>query len=387
MSRYASGPEGLRRRGALVVAALTTAACLAATAARAQGDARDANDANDANDAGAPLVTWGTADAAVGPTEATGDGGAPEPAAGADPADAGGEAPGTGTASGAAGAEDQEDWDDWDDEDDDEPTDPIVWRADWPRFGLGDWIITGSGAALALGTAIVAPQPKHTFGGYAFDESVRRSLRLPSSNLRFAARDASDILVSLEATWPFFVDAAITTWWYHHSPDAAAQMAAVNAEAIAVITGLQGVTNTIASRERPYGRDCGTSVLPDQTVECEGNVRYRSFFSGHSAFSFTAASLICTNHLKLGLFGGGAAEIATCIIAYGGAAAAASLRVMGDMHYATDVLTGAFVGTVVGVGIPLLHYRSVGLSDDRPHHLGQVRVMPVGTGVGVGGTF
>ena len=284
-------------------------------------------------------------------------------------------------------AEDQEDWDDWDDEDDDEPTDPIVWRADWPRFGLGDWIITGSGAALALGTAIVAPQPKHTFGGYAFDESVRRSLRLPSSNLRFAARDASDILVSLEATWPFFVDAAITTWWYHHSPDAAAQMAAVNAEAIAVITGLQGVTNTIASRERPYGRDCGTSVLPDQTVECEGNVRYRSFFSGHSAFSFTAASLICTNHLKLGLFGGGAAEIATCIIAYGGAAAAASLRVMGDMHYATDVLTGAFVGTVVGVGIPLLHYRSVGLSDDRPHHLGQVRVMPVGTGVGVGGTF
>jgi membrane-associated phospholipid phosphatase len=363
-------------------------ACLAVGLARAQDPPTQGRDDGGANEA--PIVTWGAGDAgAAAPPSTTDDADAGASArqsgdGAADPVEAGG------AASDDKPAKDEQaedDWDDWDDEDDEPPTDPIVWRADWPRFGVGDWLITASGAAAALSAAIIAPQPKHSFGGFFFDESVRRSLRLPSSNLRFAARDASDILVSLEATWPFFVDAAITTWWYHHSPDAAAQMAAVNAEAIAVITGLQGVTNTVASRERPYGRDCGSSVLPDQTVECEGNVRYRSFFSGHSAFSFTAASLICTNHLKLGLFGGGAAEVATCIIAYGGAAGAATLRVMGDMHYATDVLTGALVGTIVGVGIPLLHYRSAGFSDDRPRHLGTVKIMPVGTGVGVGGTF
>ncbi|MBC7018165.1 hypothetical protein, partial [Salmonella enterica] len=90
-------------------------------------------------------------------------------------------------------------------------------------------------------------------------------LRLPTSEGRYIARDASDVILSLEATWPFFVDALVATWWYRGSPDAAAQMALVDGEALAVVTAIQGVTNTLVSRERPYGRTCGTAELPAET--------------------------------------------------------------------------------------------------------------------------
>ena len=32
------------------------------------------------------------------------------------------------------------------------------------------------------------------------------------------------------------------------------------------------------------------------------------------------------------------------------------MRIVGDFHYATDVATGALVGSALGFGLPLLHY-------------------------------
>jgi len=274
---------------------------------------------------------------------------------------------------------------------------PVVWRREWPRFSVADWIVTGAGAAIALTAAIAAPQPRHVYGGWLFDEDVRDALRLRDPQARFTARDLSDVVLSLEATWPFFVDALITTWWFRGSPDAAAQMALVDGQALAIVTGIQGATNTIASRERPYGRTCGTTSQPEQTIECEGNVRHRSFFSGHSAFSFMSAGLICTHHVQHGLLRGAGDTIA-CITAYTGAAATATLRVMGDMHYATDVLIGAAVGTTVGIAVPLLHYRNVNVANEYRQGHGdppaprrgagvEMTVIPVGAGLGLGGTF
>ena len=75
----------------------------------------------------------------------------------------------------------------------------------------------------------------------------------------------------------------------------------------------------IVSRERPYGQTCGTTDLPSATNDCEGNVRYRSFFSGHSAFTFMAAGLICVHHEKLDLLGGGLPDHIACVTAYAGA--------------------------------------------------------------------
>lgn len=267
----------------------------------------------------------------------------------------------------------------------DRPVRPILWNPEWPRFGTGDWIITGAGAAIALASAIIPPQRKHTFGGILVDDAARKALRLPTSEGRYIARDASDIILSLEATWPFFVDALITTWWYRGSPDAAAQMALVNGQALAIVTAIQGATNTIVSRERPYGRICGTAEQPGSTIDCEGNVRYRSFFSGHSAFTFMSAGLICVHHQKLDLLRGAGDDIA-CVAGYAGAAATAALRLMGDMHYLSDVTVGAGVGTLIGLAVPLWHYRRVNLAPKDKAALDWT-VIPVGAGLGVGGTF
>lgn len=263
----------------------------------------------------------------------------------------------------------------------------IIWNPEWPRFGMADWIITGAATAITLTAAIVPPQKKHAFGGVLFDDDARKTLRVATNDGRYIARDASDVILSLEATWPFFVDALITTWWYRGSPDAAAQMALVDGQALAIVTALQGATNTIASRERPYGQICGTPERPDATIDCEGNVRYRSFFSGHSAFTFMSAGLICVHHQKLDLLGGSGDDIA-CVMGYAGAAATATLRVMGDMHYVSDVVVGAGVGTLVGTLVPLLHYRRVNLAPTSTK-AGAVdwTVIPVGAGLGVGGTF
>jgi len=264
---------------------------------------------------------------------------------------------------------------------------PVRWDPEWGRFSTADWIITGTGAAITVASAIIPPLKKHSLGGgILFDDSARKALRLPSSEGRYVARDASDVILSLEATWPFFVDALITTWWYHGSPDAAAQMALVDGEALAIVTAVQGTTNTIASRERPYGQVCGSPDLPGKTNDCEGNVHYRSFFSGHTAFSFMAASLICVHHMKLDLLGGIGDEL-SCVTAYAGAAATGTLRVMGDMHYVSDVMVGAGVGTLVGLAVPLLHYRRVNLAPEEKKSAVDWHVIPVGAGLGVGGIF
>jgi membrane-associated phospholipid phosphatase len=62
-----------------------------------------------------------------------------------------------------------------------------------------------------------------------------------------------------------------------------------------------------------------------------------------------------------------------------------------DVHYASDVLLGATIGTLVGYGVPLLHYRLGNPSTTRqgaaqPPGL-QMTLVPSPNGIGVAGTF
>ena len=71
------------------------------------------------------------------------------------------------------------------------------------------------------------------------------------------------------------------------------------------------------------------------------------------------------------------------------AAAVGTLRIVGDQHYASDVLLGAGIGTMSGLGIPwLLHY---GPWARRPEaSTGPAftwHVVGVPNGLGIGGKF
>jgi membrane-associated phospholipid phosphatase len=248
-----------------------------------------------------------------------------------------------------------------------------------------DLILTGAAGGVTLAMAIVPPRGAHVSGGILFDDAVRSALRPSDLQTRYMFRDASDVGLSLMATWPFFADSLMSAWWYRGSRDVAEQMALVNLQTLAVSGAVQGMTNVLVSRERPYGHDCGTQALPSEAIDCEGATHYRSFFSGHAAFSFTSAALICIDHAKHELLGE-PWDTLSCAGGYAVAATTAAFRVVGDVHYATDVLSGALVGTLIGYGIPFLHYSHVELGTVKTGSL-VMQVVPSAFGAGVVGTF
>jgi membrane-associated phospholipid phosphatase len=265
-----------------------------------------------------------------------------------------------------------------------QPLPPYEWKL--APFSTADWIIAGTAGAITLAMAIVPPLHTHQITGpILFDTAVRDAVRPSSIRVRYDFRDASDVGLSLMATWPFFVDALATAWWYRGSREVAQQMALLDLETLAISGAIQGVTNVVVSRPRPYGSDCGTPALPSNALDCGFTPEYRSFFSGHSAFSFTSAALICENHVGTGLLGQ-PWDTLSCVGGYIAASATASMRVLADEHYASDVITGALVGTLVGYGVPFLHQRHL---DATSVQAGSVRLtlVPSAGGAGVVGTF
>jgi membrane-associated phospholipid phosphatase len=261
---------------------------------------------------------------------------------------------------------------------------PLSW--DWAPFSAADWVIASTAGAVTLAAAIVHPLPTHYLqGGILFDDSIRNAVRPSSIQTRYAFRDASDVGLSLAATWPFFVDALATAWWYRGSRDTAQQMALLDLETLAISGAIQGVTNVLVSRQRPYGQYCGTPELPAAALDCSITPEYRSFFSGHSAFTFTAAALVCVNHTKSELLGS-PWDALSCGASYVLAAGTASFRVLADVHYASDVLVGALVGTAVGYGVPLLHYRHPSFGRATTGGM-TLELVPSAGGAGVVGTF
>jgi hypothetical protein len=108
-------------------------------------------------------------------------------------------------------------------------------------------------------------------------------------------------------------------------------------------------------RRRPFAEFKGRS-----TQKRKGDVN-TSFFSGHTGLAFamatSAGSVASLREYKSApaiWVGGGLLAVTT-----------GYLRVAADAHYATDVIAGAAIGTIVGVSIPLLFHEDV-LTDEAP---------------------
>jgi membrane-associated phospholipid phosphatase len=260
---------------------------------------------------------------------------------------------------------------------------PLTWR--WRRFSTADLIVTGLGGGVTLAASITHPRATHATGPILFDTAARDLLRLPRLQNRYMVRDASDVGLSLIVTWPFFADVLASAWWYRGSRDAAEQMALINLQTLAISGAVQGMVNVLVSRERPYGPSCGSPDLPSAAIDCEGSTHYRSFFSGHSAFSFTSAALICMDHMEHALLGA-PWDALSCAAGYAVAATTATFRVVADVHYASDVLAGALVGTLIGYGVPWLHYHHVTVGSVQTGSL-RLQIVPSAFGLGAVGAF
>jgi hypothetical protein len=261
----------------------------------------------------------------------------------------------------------------------------VVWDPRWRKFALGNYILSGLSLGTALGTLAIPPAETRWTGVSGFDAEIRGALRADELDDRQRARDASDILLMVSVN-QVLVDTLLVTWWGHDADTVAFQMAMMNIEALTVNAAINGLVTGLASRERPYRDDC-VGEAATELRDCRSSKRYRSFYSGHTSTTFTVAGLTCIHHAYLPLYGGGAADVLPCIASFGVAAATGALRVVGDQHFASDVLVGAAMGTLTGLTLPyFLHYRTGELPDASPDRVSWVFV-PTPLGAHLGGTF
>jgi membrane-associated phospholipid phosphatase len=262
---------------------------------------------------------------------------------------------------------------------------PLLWNPAWPKFSTSEWIVTGTSLVTSVTAAIIGTSRSRPWiGGIGIDGDVRKALRLDSLQHRRTARDISDALLTLSLSYPM-IDSILVAGWYRRSPDIAWEMTLMNLEVYMVVAGITSLAKLLGQRERPYGRSCGT-IRPEATRDCNSDARYFSFFSGHSASSFAAAAVNCTHHHYLRLYGGGWGDVVSCVGGFTAAAVTASLRVMSDVHYFSDVAIGAAVGTLVGVGLPwLFHYRHGSRTRPGAHFV--VRLVPMHLGAAAVGRF
>ncbi len=267
---------------------------------------------------------------------------------------------------------------------------PSRWDPAWPTFRAWEWILSSVAGATALTFAILGPRAGPRDGKLGVDESVRDALVAPTLGGRRAARDASDVLLTTINSYPL-IDAVLIAGWYRRSPEVAMQMALIDMEVLAITLGVTSIAKSLGARRRPYGRVCGVT-RPPSTRDCDSNDLDYSFFSGHSATSFAAASVNCAHHIWLGLYGAPWADGLSCAAGFAVAATTGVLRVVGDQHYFSDVMIGVAVGTLVGFGVPwLFHYRhstpGKGKGDVKRDEGLRVQLAPMGLGLGAMGTF
>ena len=262
---------------------------------------------------------------------------------------------------------------------------PVSWQPHYRRFGVVDGVLAGSGIVALVVSRAVGPTSDGPQGGLWFDDGVRNALRASSYSGRLFASDLSDVLLGLSVSYAIIGDPLINATWLRNSPDAGRELFLLNTEVLAVTLGVQQTVASVVGRERPYGRTCGTSELSEETSQCEGKDRYRSFFSGHTSVPFALAAATCTHHLYLPLSGTTRNAWIACASGFLVAGTTGLMRIVADYHYSTDVLAGALTGSAIGFGIPLLHY-ATGVRLPAAQVAGvHLQVAPMGAGLQIMG--
>ena len=141
----------------------------------------------------------------------------------------------------------------------------------------------------------------------------------------------------------------------------------VDALLITEATVLAGDLNQIAkfafARERPFVHYLPRAPDVIRALTDSPSDDNLSFFSGHTTLAFavaTSAGMINTlRGYRLAPLVWGAGMTMAVSVGY--------LRIAADKHYFSDVMTGAVVGSIIGVGVPLLFHSASSSSSSTPN--------------------
>jgi membrane-associated phospholipid phosphatase len=234
--------------------------------------------------------------------------------------------------------------------------------------------VTVTAAALWIGTELakdrLAPSSCRICDGNGLDDRARA--RLVWKDKPDVARHGSDLLAMVLLPAAAFGHSALAAR-DAGAPREALVDALVIGEAVALSASLNQLVKFAVARQRPFVRFRNFEET-DREGESDD---YLSFYSGHTALAFSTVAAAATVAQLRGY------ESAPWVWGVGvaGAASVGYLRIAADKHYLTDVLTGAVVGTLVGIAAPrLLHPRERGGAGENGQAI-SVTVVPLPLGV------
>ena len=121
------------------------------------------------------------------------------------------------------------------------------------------------------------------------------------------------------------------------------------------VIGVTTVTKGLAGRRRPYVYNSSLSVDERYGIASSSENVSESFYSGHVAVAFAAATF--TSTMFTDIFGRSPWSYLVWGSTLSFAALTAYARVEAGLHFPTDVIAGAAAGSAIGYLIPALHRR------------------------------
>ena len=215
-----------------------------------------------------------------------------------------------------------------------------------------DGILFGTGLALN-GTYLLCDKVLKTkeiaFDGNILDKSTVNGFDRPLMNAYSKTLDTTgDIFLLGALASPVLFAAAPNTEWF--------TIAAMYTETALIANGIKDITKLIVDRPRPYMYFDG---YPQK--EIEERDWCKSFPSGHTTMAFTAAAF--NTYVFSKYFPDSPWRFVVTGGSYAIAVTTAALRLASGNHFATDVLTGAAIGTLCGFLVPYLHTLNTGKAD------------------------
>lgn len=215
-----------------------------------------------------------------------------------------------------------------------------------------DGILFGTGLALN-GTYLLCDKVLKTkdiaFDGNILDKSTVNGFDRPLMNAYSKTLDTTgDIFLLGALASPVLFAAAPNTEWF--------TIAAMYTETALIANGIKDITKLIVDRPRPYMYFDG---YPQK--EIEERDWCKSFPSGHTTMAFTAAAF--NTYVFSKYFPDSPWRFVVAGGSYAIAVTTAALRLASGNHFATDVLTGAAIGTLCGFLVPYLHTLNTGKAD------------------------
>ncbi|HEU4996322.1 MAG TPA: phosphatase PAP2 family protein [Gemmatimonadaceae bacterium] len=216
-----------------------------------------------------------------------------------------------------------------------------------PFWLLRDWAIIG-----AFGVATVAAEP--------LDKSFAERLQNPHIQENRNMRRVAHFVENVADPGAFIIGASLYTYGRVTKHRRIADLGLHGTEALFIGSQIGWLLKGTFGRQRPFVNIDDPSNYQLFRGFRDGG-QFQSFPSGHSIAAFAAASAV-TSEIKLWQ------PKSVWIIGplmYGGAATVAWSRMFDNKHWASDVITGAAIGTFSGLKVVHWHHKHPNNAFDR----------------------